>query len=140
MQYFKATIPGGGLGTKPVDPLKHSEYTYSTLAEGKAYQIKAECEGDMNQAAMNGNLLVESAFAAEGDPATAYIRGNFGGLTAKTTTGSSVYVLAIPSIVTNSGTTNGAPVPVASLSGTLLFNGKALRNASGFNPAQVVFS
>ncbi len=51
-----------------------------------------------------------------------------------------MYVIAVPSIITNSGTTAGNTVTTASLSGTLLFNGKSLRNASFFNPSTVVYS
>jgi prepilin-type N-terminal cleavage/methylation domain-containing protein len=140
MQYFKGTIAGGGINEKPADPLKNTEYTYSSLAEGKAYQLKAEYEGELSQSAMDGKSLVGEAHAEAGNPSLAYVRGNFGGLTAKTTTGSIVYVLAVPSIITNSGTTNGTPVSLASLSGSLLFNGKALRGASGFSPDRVVFT
>jgi hypothetical protein len=63
MQYFKGTIAGGGINKKPVDPLKNTEYAYSSLAEGKAYQIKAEYEGELNQAAYEDNPLLNSAFA-----------------------------------------------------------------------------
>ncbi len=125
-----------------MDPLKNTEYGYSSLAEGKAYQIKAEYEGDLNQTANNAESLVKDAHAGAGEPTIAYIRGNFGGLTAKVTVGTGVYVIAVPSIVTNTGSI-GASVEIRgtnALSGTLLFNGKTLRNASSFNPNQVVFS
>jgi hypothetical protein len=45
-----------------LDPLKNVEYTYSSLAEGKAYQIKAEYEGDLAQNAYGS--LSDTAFAA----------------------------------------------------------------------------
>ena len=125
-----------------MDPLKNTEYGYSSLAEGKAYQIKAEYEGDLNQTANNAESLVKDAHAGAGEPTIAYIRGNFGGLTSKVTVGTGVYVIAVPSIVTNTGSI-GASVEIRgtnALSGTLLFNGKTLRNASSFNPNQVVFS
>jgi hypothetical protein len=140
MQYFKGTIAGGGLNKKPVDPLKNAEYAYSSLAEGKAYQIKAEYEGDLAPSAMPGGILADTAHAEAGSPSVSYVRGNFGGLMAKASTGSSVYVLAVPSLLTNSGGVAGSSVTIASLSGTLQFNGKALRGASTFNPGQVVFS
>jgi hypothetical protein len=107
MQYFKGTIAGGGLNKKPLDPLKNSEYAYSSLAEGKAYQIKAEYEGDLAQGTMESPPVSDAAYAAAGNPTIAYIRGNYGGLMAKTTTGSLVYVLAVPGIITNSGTVAG---------------------------------
>lgn len=138
IQKLHTSIAGGGLDSKPVDPLKGAEYTYSTLAESKAYQIKAEYENDLDQTAMD---FVSTAYAAPGAPTIAYVRGNFGGLTAKTTTGSMTYVLAIPSILTNTGTA-GATIEIAgtALTGTLVFNGKKLTGASSFNPNIVVYS
>jgi hypothetical protein len=56
---LRSSINGEGLNKKPVDPLQGTEYTYSRLAYGKAYQIKAELENDFpNQ--------------------TVYIEGNYG--------------------------------------------------------------
>lgn len=49
----------------------------------------------------------QTAEAAVGNPTIAYIRGNYGGLTAKTITGGLTYVLAVPSIITNTGTIGG---------------------------------
>lgn len=139
MQYLRGTISGGGLNKKPVDPLKNTEYTYSSLSEGRAYQLKMDYEGDLASVSFENSLL-DTAFAAPGDPTIAYIRGNYGGLTAKTTTGSMVYILAVPSIITNSGTTAGGLLSASSLSGTLMFHGKSLRNASLFNPGTLIFS
>ena len=34
------------MSKKPVDPLSTAEYTYSKLAFGAAYQMKADWEGD----------------------------------------------------------------------------------------------
>ncbi|WP_377701314.1 hypothetical protein [Pseudoduganella sp. UC29_71] len=69
------------------------------------------------------------------------MRGNYGGLAAKTQTGGWTYVLALPSIVTNTGSA-GQSIEISAnlLSGTLLFNGKNLTGASSFNPNVVVFS
>jgi type II secretory pathway pseudopilin PulG len=78
MQYFKGTIMGGGINKKPVDPLRNTEYTYSSLAEGKAYQIKAEYEGELTQNAIGEKGILDTAFAAPGNPTIAYIRGNYG--------------------------------------------------------------
>ncbi len=139
-QYFKGTIAGGGLNEKPLDPLKNTEYGYSSLAEGKAYQLKAEYEGDLAQNAMGGGFLAGTAHAEAGNPTVAYVRGNFGGLTAKVSTGGMTFVLAVPGILTNSGSVAGASAPIGSLSGSLLFNGKALRGASAFPPGAVVHS
>ncbi|MDD2745404.1 MAG: prepilin-type N-terminal cleavage/methylation domain-containing protein [Candidatus Gracilibacteria bacterium] len=142
LQALRTSISGGGLSKKPVDPLDNSEYEYSSLAFGKAYQIKAEYEGDLNQTAyqLNTPSLTEEASAAPGAPSIAYIKGNYGGLVAKTVTGSMTYALAIPSIMTNTGTAN-IPIIIENnhLSGALLFNGKNLKNASTFNPISVVY-
>ncbi len=146
LQAMRSSIAGGGLNKKPIDPLKNTEYVYSELAEGKAYQIKVDYEGDIAQTAIDiellNNFLIHSASAAPGNPTIAYIRGNYAGLTAKTTTGSTTYVLAIPSIITNSGATK---IDTNALSGTLLFHGKPLVGASTYNPnartnSGVVFS
>jgi hypothetical protein len=139
MQYFRGTIAGGGLNKKPLDPLKNTEYGYSSLAEGKSYQLRAEYEGDLAQNAMDAGFLAGTAHAEAGNPTVAYVRGNFGGLVAKAVTGSTTYVLAVPSILTSSGS-SGTPVAIGSLSGTLVFNGKALRGGSTFAPGQAVFT
>jgi hypothetical protein len=97
----------------------------------------------LNPTAFDESPIFRTASADAGNPSIAYIRGNYGGLTAKTLTGTTYYVLAIPSIVTNSGTTAGNALKIESnaLSGTLLFNGKTLSNATTYNPAaKVVFS
>lgn len=51
-----------------------------------------------------------------------------------------VYLLAVPSILTNSGIAAGVSVNAASLSGTLIFNGKSLTGASSFNPGTLAYS
>jgi hypothetical protein len=142
LQYFKGAIAGGGINKKPLDPMKNTEYGYSSLAEGKAYQLKAEYEGELNQSASNAIPMVSTAHADAGNPTIAYVRGNFGGITAKVTVGSAVYVIAVPSILTNTGTVS-VPIEIRgnnALSGTLVFNGKALKSASSFNPNSVVFT
>jgi prepilin-type N-terminal cleavage/methylation domain-containing protein len=88
MQYFKGSIPGGGINEKPVDPLKNSEYVYSSLAFGTAYQIKAEYENDLANATaygdrggverIAGNPVLPVASAEAGNPTIAYIRGTYG--------------------------------------------------------------
>ena len=149
MQYFKSAVPGGGINEKPADPLRNAEYVYSSLAFGTAYQLKADYEGDVPNptAYRNVNGFVQTASAEAGNPTTAYVRGNYGGIAAKTVTGGTTYVLAVPSIVTNSGMALISPLRIEAnaLSGTLLFNGKPLVNASSYNPnaranSGVVFS
>lgn len=70
IQKLHSSIAGGGLDAKPVDPLKNTDYTYSTLAEGKAYQIQAAYEGDLTASLP----FVDTAYAAPGDPTVAYVR------------------------------------------------------------------
>lgn len=48
--------------------------------------------------------------------------------------------MAVPSIVTNTGVAIGSSIELSSLSGTLLFSGKGLKNASDYTPNLVVFS
>lgn len=85
-------------------------------------------------------MFYDAAYAAPGAPTIAYIKGNYGGLAAKTVTGGITYVIAVPSIITNTGTLAGGYLSSSSLSGTLLFNGKPLQGASTFNPNTVVYS
>ncbi|MDD2744939.1 MAG: FISUMP domain-containing protein [Candidatus Gracilibacteria bacterium] len=141
LQAFRSSIAGGGLNKKPVDPLDSTEYTYSSLAYGKAYQIKANYEGDLAQTAWNLPELTTEAKAAPGAPSIVYIKGNYGGLTAKTIVGEFTYVLAVPSIITSLTGTGVREIGTGNtLSGTLLFNGKSLKNASSFNPTTVVYT
>lgn len=113
------------MNKKPVDPLRGTDYVYSSLAEGKAYQVKVDYEGDLT--ALNDGIFVNTAYAAPGDPTIGYIRGNYVSSMAKVSSGGILYVLAMPSIITNTGTTAGGTIPTTSLSGTLLFNGKPLK-------------
>lgn len=56
-------------------------------------------------------------------------------MTAKVTVNDTIYLLAIPSIITNSGVTDQIlKVEENALSGTLLFNGKPLVDATKYNP------
>lgn len=52
MQQLRTSITGGGISKKPVDPLDGTEYMYSTLAFGKAYQIAVDYENDLGQSAV----------------------------------------------------------------------------------------
>lgn len=87
MSRIQGTINGGGLKIKPIDPLRSTEYTYSTLAYSKGFQIKIDYEGDLNVLASAVPEMVPTAFAAPGAPTIAYIKGTFAGLAAKTNTG-----------------------------------------------------
>ncbi|MDD2745378.1 MAG: prepilin-type N-terminal cleavage/methylation domain-containing protein [Candidatus Gracilibacteria bacterium] len=148
LQAMRSSISGGGLNKKPVDPLDKTEYTYSSLEYGKAFQIKVNYEGDVNQAAYYFPSPISTTYAAASQEydsklllMEAYIRGNYGGLTAKTITGETTYLLAIPSIITNTGSVGDVlAIESNALSGTLLFNGKPLVNASSYNPNMVTNS
>lgn len=138
--YLHNTISGGGLNTKPIDPLKKTEYIYSSLAYGKAYQLKTEYEGDL-LATDTDFMQFTTAYSAPGIPTIAYIRGNYGGISAKTITGSTIYVLAVPSIITSSGSIGQLlSIENNDLSGALLFHGKILKQASTFNPNFVAYT
>lgn len=137
IQQLHSSISGGGLDGKPTDPLKNTDYAYSTLAFGKAYQVKVDYEGDLAH-----SNIIQTTYAAPGNPTVAFVRGNYGGIAAKTQTGNVTYVLAVPSIVTGSGITAGATLEIcpSTLSGTLLLNGRNLVGGSSFNPCSVVHS
>ena len=80
--------------------------------------------------------LVSQASASTGSPTLSYIKGNYNGLVAKTITGSTIYVVAVPSIVTSQ---TGTLVDVLTLSGKLLVNNKTNSGGVNFLPS-VVFS
>ncbi|OIP52967.1 hypothetical protein AUK10_03100 [Candidatus Gracilibacteria bacterium CG2_30_37_12] len=94
---------GVSLNRKPTDPLNIAkEYNYSRLAYGKAYQIKADYEGD--SISFRNLPFVDQTYAASGDPQISYVAGNYNGVVAKTQTGGTTYVLAIPSLFINTST------------------------------------
>lgn len=116
---------GVKLSKKPTDPLKNTqEYTYSKVAYGNSYQLKTDWEGD---SISFGNfpqfLSINSALAANGIPTISYIKGNYGGLVAKTQTGSITCILALPSIIVNTGS---ASTPVIALETNNLLSGSLL--------------
>ncbi len=108
------------LSKKPTDPLStNNPYTYSKLSYGKAFQIKADWEGDSvasysphsyalvppsTEESQEGALF-PTAQAATGNPTIAYVKGNYNGISAKTQTGNIIYLLAVPSIITSTGVT-----------------------------------
>jgi len=85
--------------------------------------MKADWEGDSVLGFENNYSLpfISDAFAATGSPTLSYIKGNYNGLVAKTITGSTIYVVAVPSIVTSQ---TGTLVDILTLSGKLLVNNK----------------
>lgn len=155
-------VGGSKLSKKPVDPLRNTEYSYSVAAETREYQIVTNYEGDSlsykaenvidgageNLDPMILNPLFEQVSAASGNPTITYVKGNFNGLAVKVSTGTTiktVYLLAIPSIVTSTGTVN-TTFDVSSAANKLYLNGET--NSGGIsydtnpatNPKLVVFS
>ena len=134
-------LSGLGINKAPVDPLNNAFYTYSLLAYGNTYQFKADYEWDtVAYNTDSNNLLISQTYAASGNPTLAVVKWNYQWLTAKTLTGGIYYVLAIPSIITSTGTVN-IPIDIASntLSWTLITNGSQ-KTGITYNPNKVIFS
>ncbi len=92
------------MNKKPTDPLVPSkEYSYSKLAYGNGYQLKSDWEGD--SLAYGNTFLFPQAQAASSMPVLAYVKGNYNGIATKTQTGNTVYIIAVPSIISGTGTT-----------------------------------
>lgn len=66
---------------------------------------------------------LRTVYASSGNPLITYIKGNYNGMVAKTVTGSTIYVIATPSITTSTGTL-GSNIDVTTLSGKLLYHGQ----------------
>ena len=132
---------GGGFkfSKKPTDPLVSSkEYIYSKLSYGNTYQIKADWEGESVTYKEIG--ILDQVHADTGNPTLAYIKGNYNGMVAKTQTGNVIYLLAVPGVISNTGTM-GTSLDIMSnaLSGTLLSHGKSNTTGVSFIP-KVVYS
>jgi len=89
---------GNKFSKKPTDPKYPTiEYTYSLLNTGKEYQLATAME-DSTTAYIP---LITPVYAVT-DSLTTYLKGNYNGLIAKVSTGSSpttTYYLALPSII-----------------------------------------
>ncbi|MDD5376734.1 MAG: prepilin-type N-terminal cleavage/methylation domain-containing protein [Candidatus Gracilibacteria bacterium] len=126
---------GAKMNKKPTDPLITSkEYTYSKLAYGNAYQIKTDWEGD---SIAYRNDIIDQANAASGNPILSYIKGNYSGVVAKTQTGTTICILALPSIITSTGTVTGSGIDIANLANRLLYHGKTNSGGIVFSPKSV---
>lgn len=125
------------LSRKPTDPLTTTqEYTYSKLAYGSAYQIKANWEGD--KVTYETLLSVNQVQAATGNPTISYIKGNYNGVVAKTQTGNTIYILAVPSIVSGTGSMGLIlKIETGDLSGSLVVNGGSNLGEVTFNPSAI---
>jgi hypothetical protein len=122
MNIFSAA--GAKLSKKLTDPLNVSkEYTYSRIAYGNAYQIKADYEAD--SITQYVPKYPDTAFATSGNPALAYIKGNYNGIAVKTQTGGLVYLIATPSIITSqSGAIGSGYEIISTLPNKILFHGQ----------------
>ena len=84
--------------------------------------------------------FIDRAYASAGNPNVAYIKGNFVGLTAKTFTGGVYYLVALPSLISGTGSTGETlEIKDNTLSGALLFHNRSNTEGIAFNPT-VVFS
>ncbi len=84
--------------------------------------------------------FISQAQAASWNPTVAYIVGNYNWVVAKTQTGTMTYILAVPSIMSNTGSTWSVWVILAidsaqkTLSGALLTNGWSNTTGVTYNP------
>lgn len=118
---------------KLTDPLLGTEYGYATLAYGKAYQFRADWEGDA--LVRSDPTMTSSVYAAPGNPTIAYIKGNYTGYVAKTLTGGMTCILAVPSlIVSQSGAALTGSVDFLSLSNRFLMHGQSNTQGVKFTP------
>ena len=104
--------------TLPKDPLYKTEYAYSVLNTLKEFQISGTFESERNLALhrIGGSESIAasesslSPFVQEANAATttklgyAALLGSYNGMVAKVTTGSTLYILAIPSLITYDAT------------------------------------
>lgn len=127
---------GSKLSKKPTDPLSPTrEYTYSKSAYGNTYELSSNWEWD----SLACTHLIPQAFAASGNPLITYVKGNYNGMVAKTVTGSTIYVIATPSITTSTGTV-GSNIDVTTLSGKLLYHGQTNSWGIAYTPTLIYSS
>ena len=134
---FGSSSSSSGGGKRVVDPLDGSEYLYSVLSAGSAFQIKGEFENAPLAAASthSPSLLVEDTYAYASGSLTRFasVRGNYNGLAAKVATGGLTYVIATPGIVADlSGSAD-----IGTLSGKIFVNGKKISDTPAFTPVMV---
>ena len=82
------------LSNKPLDPLTWNEYTYSRLNTKKEFEVAWAIEWWLSKV-----NPINQANAAWTKVWTAYVKWNYNWLLAKVSTGSSTYILAIPTII-----------------------------------------
>ncbi len=131
---------GVKMNKKPTDPLVPSkEYSYSKLAYGNGYQLKSDWEGD--SLTFGNTFLFPQAQAAPSISALAYVKGNYNGIVAKTQTGNTVYIIAVPSIISGTGTVGWTlKIESNTLSGSLIIHGGSSLTGAIYNPKVVYAS
>ncbi|MDD3646555.1 MAG: InlB B-repeat-containing protein [Candidatus Gracilibacteria bacterium] len=87
------------ISNPPLDPLTNNHYTYSVLNTIMEYQLGGILEGGAISYNPSTHSIISQTQAAE-TPA-AYIIGDYNGLVAKVSTGTTTYVLAVPSIISS---------------------------------------
>jgi prepilin-type N-terminal cleavage/methylation domain-containing protein len=87
------------LNKKPLHPLTNKEYIYSKTMYGNVYEIGSELE------IWEWISMLDSTYAANRDDLYNYIKWTYNWVTAFTQTWWIKYVLALPSIITNTGVT-----------------------------------
>ncbi|MFK7779715.1 MAG: fibrinogen-like YCDxxxxGGGW domain-containing protein [Candidatus Gracilibacteria bacterium] len=91
----------GKLDKIPTDPLTDKKYIYSTTSTKQEFQLAGILEGD--ELVLNNELLFQASAVEK--IATLKITGNYNGKLLKVSTGSLIYLLAVPSLITSSGLT-----------------------------------
>ncbi|MDD2908097.1 MAG: prepilin-type N-terminal cleavage/methylation domain-containing protein [Candidatus Gracilibacteria bacterium] len=88
-----------GLSVIPVDPLTGSNYAYSVSNNKKEVEFASILEDSSFARLIK---FVGSGFSFDGkELGTAYVKGNYNGKFIKVSTGSTIYILGVPSILTS---------------------------------------
>lgn len=132
LSFFKSTMRGGWINTIPTDPLNKSEYIYSSLTNGKAYQILASYEKNVEYSHIDA--FTETAYAASERPNIAYVRGNYFGLISKVSIGNSICVITVPSLLVSMGVGTTGYIEIGTLTGAVIFHWHETSGTQGFVP------
>jgi type II secretory pathway pseudopilin PulG len=81
----------------PKDPISWLEYTYSILNNKREFQIAGILE--WWDTALNSPYLINHAYVDSKRSAKAMVKWNYNGQLAKVTSGSTTYILAVPTII-----------------------------------------
>jgi len=124
------------INKKPIDPLNNSEYIYSLLSYGNSYQIKSNYEWD----SVWFLSPINKVQAATWNPKIAYIKWTYQWIVVKTTTWSTICILATPSIITNTWTVwNTYEIWTNALSWTLLYHWQSTSSWIYYNPNKPIY-